>query len=91
VDSYPVWKENPNSAFRAKFQRIHSALYGAEMDIERVPGGIETVFVTKAIPNMDPVGVAPTARGAHTTNEHLFISEVEPYWALIKAVLADKE
>jgi len=91
VDSYPVWKENPNSAFRAKFQRIHSALYGAEMDIERVPGGIETVFITKAIPNMDPVGVAPTARGAHTTAEHLFISEVEPYWTLIKAVLADKE
>ena len=91
VDSYPVWKENPASVFRAKFQKVHTALYGEEMDIERVPGGIETVFVTKAIPDMDPVGVAPTARGAHTTNEHLFISEVLPYWDLIKAVLSDKE
>lgn len=91
VDSYPVWKEDPRSAFRAKFQKIHKRLYGAEMEIERVPGGIETVFVTKAIPDMDAVGVAPTARGAHTTNEHLFISEVEPYWTLIKAVLAEKE
>lgn len=91
VDSYPVWKENPHSAFRKKFQNVHTALYGKKMDIERVPGGIETVFVTKAIPDMDPVGVAPTARGAHTTAEHLFISEVEPYWNLIKAVLADKE
>ena len=91
VDSYPVWKEDPTSAFRAKFQRIHTALYGAEMEIERVPGGIETVFVTKAIPDMDPVGIAPTARGAHTTNEHLFISEVAPYWEIMKAVLADKE
>ena len=91
VDSYPVWKEDPTSAFRAKFQRIHTALYGAEMEVERVPGGIETVFVTKAIPDMDPVGIAPTARGAHTTNEHLFISEVAPYWEIMKAVLADKE
>ena len=91
VDSYPVWKENPASRFRAKFQKIHTALYGKEMEIERVPGGIETVFVTKAIPDMDPVGIAPTARGAHTTNEHLFISEVEPYWEIMKAVLADKE
>ena len=90
VDSYPVWKENPASQFRAKFQKIHKRLYGAEMEIERVPGGIETVFVTKAIPDMDAVGVAPTARGAHTTNEHLFISQVEPYWNLMKAVLADK-
>lgn len=91
VDSYPVWKEDPHSVFRKKFQKIHTALYGKEMDIERVPGGIETVFVTKALPDMDPVGVAPTARGAHTTNEHLFISEVQPYWDLIRAVLADKE
>lgn len=91
VDSYPVWRENPDSVFRKKFQKIHTALYGAEMEIERVPGGIETVFVTKAMPDMDAVGVAPTARGAHTTNEHLFISEVEPYWSLMKAVLADKE
>ena len=91
VDSYPVWKEDPSSAFRAKFQKIHTKLYGEEMEIERVPGGIETVFVIKAIADMDPVGIAPTARGAHTTNEHLFISEVEPYWAIMKAVLADKE
>ena len=91
VDSYPVWKEDPDSAFRAKFQKIHMDLYGKEMELERVPGGIETVFITKAIPDMDPVGVAPTARGAHTTKEHLFISEVEPYWQLMKAVLADKE
>ncbi len=91
VDRYPVWKEVPDSAFRKKFQRVHTDLYGKEMDIERVPGGIETVFVTKAIPDMDPVGIAPTARGAHTTREHLFISEVEPYWTLMKAVLADKE
>lgn len=91
VDSYPVWKENPDSAFRKKFQRLHKDLYGTEMEIERVPGGIETVFVTKAIPDMDAVGIAPTARGAHTTKEHLFISEVQPYWDLMKAMLADKE
>ena len=91
VDRYPVWSENPDSPFRAKFQQIHQQLYGTPMEIERVPGGIEVVFITQGVPDMDPVGIAPTARGAHTTKEHLFISEVEPYWTLMKAVLAHKE
>lgn len=30
-------------------------------------------------------------RGAHTPQEHLFISQVEPYWQLLIAVLAEKE
>lgn len=90
-DRYPVWKENPESAFREKFQRVHKQLFGQEMELERVAGGIEVVFITQAVPDMDPVGIAPTARGAHTTGEHLYISEVQPFWDLIKAVLSNKE
>ena len=90
-DRQPVWPENPASAFRDKFQKVHTALFGEKMEQERVPGGIEVVHIVNNIPDMDPVGVAPTARGAHTTTEHLYISQVQPYWDLIRAVLADKE
>lgn len=90
-DRQPVWKEDPNSAFRAKFQKVHTAMFGEPLETERVPGGIEVVHIVNAIPDMDAVGIAPTARGAHTTKEHLFISEVQPYWDLMKAMLADKE
>lgn len=91
ADRQPVWSENPTSAFRAKFQRVHTAMFDEALEQERVPGGIEVVHIVKSIPDMDPVGIAPTARGAHTTKEHLYISQVQPYWELIKAVLADKE
>ena len=60
-------------------------------DLKRVHGGIEVGMITGAIPDMDAVGYAPTSRGAHTTEERLYISEVEPYWELMKAVLAEKE
>lgn len=90
-DRQPVWPENPQSTFRAKFQRVHTALFKKEMELERVAGGIEVIHIVKNIPDMDPIGVAPTARGAHTTGEYMYISQVAPYWELIKAVLADKE
>ena len=91
VGHYSGWPENPESPFREKFQRVHSRLFGEEMALERASGGIETCIITAQLPDMDAVGVAPTARGAHTTKEHLFISEAAPYWTLIKAVLAEKE
>ena len=58
--------------------------------IERCHGGIETGIILGAIPDMDAIGLAPTARGAHTTGEYLLIDEVAPYWQLITAVLAEK-
>lgn len=90
-DSYSGTPERVHSPFRDKFQRIHKSLFGAEMELERCPGGIETGFVVDQLPDMDAIGVAPTARGAHTTNEYLFLDEVAPYWQLITAVLAEKD
>ena len=91
VRSYSGWAEMPESPFRKKIQTVHCRLFGGEMALERAAGGIETCMITAQLPDMDAVGFAPTARGAHTTGEHLFISETAPYWELVKAVLAEKE
>ncbi len=88
-DRYTGWPERQQSRFREKFLRIHERLFGASMALERVSGGIEVGIIMAAIPDMDPVGIAPTARGAHTPEEHLFISQVEDYWKLLRAVLAE--
>lgn len=88
--SYSGWQENPNSPLRQQFMAMHKKLFGREMEIERVHGGIETGIITGAIPDMDAVGIAPTARGAHTTDEYLLIDQVAPYWQLLTQVLAQK-
>ncbi len=90
-DYYPGWKENSDSEFREKFISKHKSLFGTKPQIERVPGGIEVAVITSEIPDMDAVGIAPTARGAHTTNEHIILSEVPDYWKLLLAVLEEKE
>lgn len=89
-DRYSGWPEDPESKLRQQFLDMHQKLFGCEMEIERVHGGIEVGVLKGAIPDMDAVGIAPTARGAHTTGEYLLIDEVAPYWQLLTAVLAMK-
>jgi len=90
-DSYSGWPERAASPFRDKFLNMHKVLFGTDMEIERCPGGIETGIVVDQLPDMDAIGIAPTARGAHTTTEHLLLEEVAPYWQLLTAVLAQKD
>lgn len=91
ISEAPGWPERPDSPFRDKFQRVHTQLFGSPAELERAPGGVEVSMVVNRLADMDAVGIAPTARGAHTTSEHLYIRETQPYWSLIQAVLAEKE
>ena len=90
LSRYSGWQELPDSPWRKQFEAMHQTLFGHEIEIERCHGGIETGIILGAIPDMDAIGLAPTARGAHTTGEYLLIDEVMPYWQLITAVLAEK-
>ena len=90
LSRYSGWQELPGSPWRKQFEAMHQTLFGHEIEIERCHGGIETGIILGAIPDMDAIGLAPTARGAHTTGEYLLIDEVMPYWQLITAVLAEK-
>lgn len=91
LDRKTGWREDRDSQLRQRFQTLHKRLFGAEMELERVHGGIETGVIKGAIPDMDAVGLAPTARGAHTTGEYLLLKEVQPYWDLITAFLKEKQ
>lgn len=84
------WQEQPNSRLRRQFAAVHEKLFGYPLEIERVHGGVEVGILLGKLPDMDAVGIAPTARGAHTTGEYLLIDEVAPYWQLLTAVLAEK-
>lgn len=91
VDRYSGWPEREISPFRGKFERAHKRLLGTDVTYERVMGGVEVGVLVGAIPEMDAVGYAPSAHGAHTTAEYLEISQVQPFWDVLLAVLAEKE
>ena len=91
ADVYSGWKENPHSPFREKLMRVYKSLYGEDMHIERVQGGIEVGPIVGAIPDMDPIGMMPSCGGAHTTNEKLQLLKLPIYWKTMLALMADKD
>ena len=91
LDRYPGWPTAARSPLRERFCRKHRELFGYDIAIENVHGGIEAGVILGAIPDMDAVGISPTATNAHTTDEVLHIKEVQPFWELFTAVLAEKE
>lgn len=90
-DMYSGWNEAVNSPFRDKCVAVHDKLFGYKPEFEAVQGGIETAIVKGAIPDMDAVGFAPTARGAHTTQEYILLPETPDYWKWMLELLREKE
>ncbi len=91
IDFYTAWSKRDNSPFRNKFINVHKKLFNFEPEFEHVLGGIEIAPIVEALPYMDAVGIAPTARGAHTSREHIILSETEDFWCWLLAVLGEKD
>ncbi len=89
-DSWLGWVEEPVSPLRDAVLEAHKELFGYDMETSRGIGGIEVGAIKTAIPEMDAVAFAPYATGAHTTNEHLLISQVQPFWDLVKKIILVK-
>ena len=86
-DSWAGWAEDTVSPLRDALLEAHKELFGYEMIIGRGIGGIEVGEIKTAIPEMDAVAFAPVSAGAHTTGEYLSVSQVQPFWDLLKKVI----
>ena len=89
IDQYPGWPVRQNSEMQERFKAAHRELFGEEITIQHMHGGVEVGVVMGALPDMDAVGISPTATNAHTTAEDLHLDEVKPFWELLCKVLRD--
>ena len=90
-DAYSGWREVDISPFREKAIKVHKNIFGNAPMLERVQGGIETAIIVQKINDMDAIGFAPTARGAHSTKECIHLLETPDYWKWLIELLAHKE
>ena len=88
---YPAWPRDGNCVMQSRFAREHKRLFGSEIRRLHEHASIETNVILRSIPDMDAVAIQPTAVDFHTPDETLFIDEVQPFWDLLLAVLAQKE
>ena len=76
---------------QSRFVQEHRRLFGSEIRRLHEHASIEANVILRGIPDMDAVAIQPTAVDFHTTDETLFIDEVQPFWDLLLAVLAQKD
>ena len=86
-DDVPAWPNNPDSKLRLLCSKTYKELFDKTLQEEPVHGCVEACIIYFAIPNMDIVGIAPKSRGAHTTNEHLYLKSMQPFWEYLVVLL----
>ncbi len=83
----PAWPDDANSPLQTLCMKVYERMYGGPMKQEIEHGVVEVSVIKKALPDMDIAGFAPKSRGAHTTNEHLYVDTLIPFWRYLTAVL----
>ena len=84
----PAWVEKDTSPLRDLCLSLYRELFGEEMRVQVDNGSVEVSVIMAAIPEMDAIGFAPKSRGAHTTDEHLYLETMPVFWALFTALLS---
>jgi len=88
---FTSWPGGEKDAMQKRFVEAHKRLFGTDIDIFHLHASIEVNILMGQIPDMDAVAIQPTAVDFHTPKETLFIDQVQPYWDLLLAVLAQKD
>lgn len=83
----PAWPIKSNSKLSALCQKVYTELYGKPMNEVVIHGAIEASVIFNSIKDMDIVGFAPLAYGAHTIEEHLYLDTMQPFWEFLKNVI----
>lgn len=91
VHQFTAWPGNGNRVMQDRFAQAHKQLFGKDIQILHLHASVEANVLIGEFPDMDAVGIQPTAVDFHTPKETLFIDQVQPFWDLLLAVLAQKE
>ena len=78
--SYSAWTADLNSSLMRMAREVWKSLFGTEMQLVRVGGGMETSNFAVSYPSMQIFTFGPNVYDAHTINEHVEIGSIEHAW-----------
>lgn len=87
---YPPWEYKADSPLRDKMLKIYEDMYGKEMKVSAIHGGVECGYISDRIEGIDCVSIGPDMFNVHTTKESLSISSVQRVWSYLLRVLEIK-
>lgn len=86
--AYPGWQPNPNAKVVQLCKDAIEQTTGTAPELKAVHAGLECGILGERIPGVECVSFGPTIRGAHSPDERVQISTVEPFWRATLALLA---
>jgi dipeptidase D len=84
---YPSWKPIRENQLLDLFSKKYHELFHKEAKVTAIHAGLECGILRDKIGPIDAVSFGPTIMGAHSPQERLQVSTVEPFWNLLKEVL----
>ena len=88
---FTAWPGSNSFVMQDRFAQEHRRLFGEDIKVLHLHASIEANILLGQLPDMDAVGIQPTAVDFHTPKETLFVDQVQPFWDLLLAVLARKD
>ncbi|GAB4815754.1 hypothetical protein N2152v2_002800 [Parachlorella kessleri] len=92
-EAYPGWAPNPASEVVELARQAIKGVTGREPEIKAIHAGLECGIIGEKVPGIDSVSYGPTIRGAHSPDERVQVSTVEPFYQATLRILeslADK-
>lgn len=86
-NGYPGWEPDAASPLLHQAKIAYHAVYDREPQVEVVHAGLECGVIIARKPQMQAISFGPLIRAAHSPDEHVFISTVEPTWKLLTTLL----
>ena len=77
---YPGWDPDLSSDLLTHGVDLHTRLFDFEPEIKAIHAGLECGILKGKMPHVDMLSFGPTIKGAHSPQERLDISTVEPFW-----------
>ena len=84
---YPSWKPNMKSKLLAMLKASYEELFKKSCDVTAIHAGLECGFILEKLPGCDMIAFGPSITGAHSPDERLQISTVQPFYNLLKNML----
>jgi len=84
---YPSWKPIRDNKLLELVSEKYQQLFEKKAKVTAIHAGLECGILRDKIGPIDAVSFGPTIMGAHSPQERLLVSTVEPFWNLLKEVL----
>lgn len=86
-EAYPGWLPDPDAEIVGLARAAIAEVAGRQPEVMAIHAGLECGILGEKIPGVQCVSYGPTIKGAHSPDERVQISTVQPFWEATLKIL----